>query len=467
MAAKYVGALWAGFLIGVGLGSWYIFESSLLYVALDAGLALLIIGAVIRKFLLTICLLSALVFGYWYIGQTFVANEYIEQFGKTIDVEGVIAADSERVERNQSVTFIPDGYSQAVRTTLYQPIAANRGDRVWARGVLEPPENFSEFDYIGYLQRNGVYAVLKKPKVAVLKPASASWRTPLLKVKDWFLFESKTKFETRPGSLIVGMLIGERGNIPKDVSENFARTGLSHVVAVSGFNMTIIAMACASLAWYISRRPSNYLTVLIVLSFSVITGASASVVRAALMALLLVLAQLSGRLYTSVYALLWAAGLMVLHNPRLLAWDIGFQLSATATCGVLGGYWLTRNSAPTFWKNILWPTLGAIIATAPLVAFHFGTFSLVAPLANAVLLPFVPILMLLGALAFLPLVGAAAALASGAIANLFINVVGFFASWPYSSLEVSISPSIVVIYYLFLVGLLLMIRARKRVVKLP
>ncbi len=465
MAAKYVGALWAGFLIGAGLGSWYIFESSMLNMALGAGLVLLFIGAVIRKFLLCICLLSTSVFGYWYIGQTFVPNEYVEQFGSTIDMEGVIVSDSERVDRNQSVTFIPDGHTQAVRTTLYQPITANRGDRVWVRGVLEPPENFSEFDYVGYLQRNGIYAILKKPKVVVLKPAWGSWRTPLLKIKNWFLFESKTKFESRPGSLIVGMLIGERGNIPKDVSDIFARTGLSHVVAVSGFNMTIIAAACASLAWYIGRRPSNYLTLFIVFSFAVITGASASVVRAALMALLLVLAQLSGRLYTSVYALLWAAGLMVLHNPRILAWDIGFQLSATATCGVLAAYWLARKSAPTFWKNILWPTLGAIIATAPLVAFHFGTFSLVAPLANAVLLPFVPILMLLGTLAFLPFVGAAAALAAGALANLFIKSVQFFASWPHSSLEVNITPSAVVIYYLFLVGLLLMIRARRRVDK--
>lgn len=465
MAAKYLAGMWLGFLIGVAVGSWFELDRALIFITISAALAMVGTGVATGNGKVTIFVIAGLVLGAWYIQQSFGPSEYQDYFGQDIDREGVIVVDTPNVDRNQQVTIRPDGFDQSVRASIYQPIKAVAGDRVWIRGVIQPPENFDDFDYIGYLQRYKVYAVLKKPHVIVIKRAPPNWRTPLVTTKTWLIRKSKTRFDARSGSLIMGMLIGGRSNLPQDVTEAFARTGLSHVVAVSGFNMTILATACASLAWYFGRRLTNYATVVMIISFVIITGASASVIRAAIMALLVVGAQLTGRLYTSSYALLCAAGLMVLQNPRILAWDIGFQLSVAATIGVLTAYWLQGPRPQSFIKSLLLPTIGAIIATAPLLVFYFQTLSLVAPLANGLLLPLVPWLMLIGALSLLPLIGSGMAILATLLAKIFLGIVTYFASWSFASVEMHISATAILIYYLLLIGLLLLIRYWRGVVK--
>ncbi len=461
MAAKFLASAWLGFLIGVGIGSWYSLDRALISILISVILVMVVSGIVMRRTIFVIFIVCGCVLGLWHVERSFLASEYQSMFGQNIDAEGTIVVDPPRVDRNQQITILPDGKTQSLRASLFQPINAHRGDRVWIRGTLQPPENFEDFDYIGYLQRYNIYGVLKKPKVIVLRRSSANWRTPLTKTKDWLLNESKKKFPEKPGSLIVGMLIGEKGGVTKDISEDFSRTGLSHVIAVSGFNMTVIAAVCVSLAWYLGRRVTNYFTVLIILSFVVITGATASVVRAAIMALLVVSAQLLGRLYTSGYALLWAAGLMVLFNPRILAWDVGFQLSMLATLGILTIY-SQQSFKSSALKTILYPTLGAIVMTVPLIAFYFQTVSLIAPLANMLLLPLVPWIMFFGTISFLPLIGTGLSQIATALANIFLSAVHFLASFTYSSIPISISPLFILIYYFAVIILFLFWRRKSQ-----
>lgn len=444
--------------MGVAIGSWYSLDRALISVLMSAVLVMVFAGIILERKILVLCLAIGLIVGVWYVGQSFKASEY--KFGESIDVEGIIAIDPPQVDRNQQLTVRPDGKTQNLRASLYQPIVGQKGDRVWIRGTVQPPENYNDFDYIGYLQRYEVYGVLKKPKIIVLKP-KRNWRTPLMAVKRYLIFQSRKLFLGQAGSLVLGMLIGERGNISEEVKSNFSKTGLSHVVAVSGFNMTIIVAMCASMAWYLGRRVTNYVTVIIILSFVIITGASASVVRAAIMSLLVILAQFFGRSYTSGYALLWAAGLMVAFNPRILAWDIGFQLSMLATIGVLAVYSQIRPSQ-SFLKTMIYPTLGAIIMTAPVIAFYFDTLSLIAPIANLFLLPLVPWIMLLGALSFLPLIGFGMSWITTVLVNLFLLAVKFFANLPFSSIEISASPSFILIYYLAITILFLFSRRKQQ-----
>ncbi len=458
MAPRFISILLCSFIVGVAIGSLYNIPSSLVWTVFQGGAVLSMgIMALPRKNarvvgLSIMCIIAGLVFGYLYVGKSFSENEYQEFLGENINTEGIVAMDPVMSGRNMQVTLLPDGYSQFIRGSLYTPIPGlKKGDRVWIRGQLELPENFSDFDYIGYLQRWQVYAQLKKPRVIVLKRAEWNWRTPLLAVRNFVLKQGKV-FPEREGGLIIGMLIGQKQNIPDEVQQAFKITGLTHIVAVSGFNMTIIATACGALVWYIGRRATNILTILIVIGFVVVTGATAAVVRAGIMAIVMVVAQLMGRQYASLYALLLVSVIMILINPRIVVWDVGFQLSAAATFGVLMAFNLKHpEKEDSFLVDMLRPTLGAIILTAPIIILHFHTFSVIAPLANLLVLPFVTWIMLFGALALLPVIGGVFVMPAQLITSAILFITEKLALVPYASVEVIAPPWLIFIYYSVLI----------------
>lgn len=203
--------------------------------------------------------------------------------------------------------------------------------------------------------------------------------------------------------LLSGILIGARQEIPRDLKESFNRTGLSHIVAVSGYNITIIIALlhafCAS--FRMRRRARVALVIASIIAFTILAGGSAATVRASLMGAIAVLAAMAGRRAKMHTLILLAATLMLFISPLLL-FDIGFQLSFAAMLGLV-------YVSPIFdaafvryrdWfgmKSIFIQTLGAVSATAPLIAWHFSSFSLIAPLANVIVLPAVPLAMVFGA----------------------------------------------------------------------
>ncbi len=454
MSPRFISILLCCFIAGVGIDSLYNVPGSVVWTTIVGGGFLSMVIAVLPRKkardvgLGMLCAVVGLTVGYWYVGKSFSGNEYESYLGEVIDTEGLVATDPVISGRNQQVTLLPDGYTQYIRGSLYTPVPGlEQGDRVWIRGQLELPENFSDFDYIGYLQRWQVYAQLKKPRVIVLKRASWNWRTPLLAVRNFVLKQGRA-FPEREGSLVIGMLIGQKQNIPDEVAQAFKTTGLTHIVAVSGFNMTVIATACGALVWYIGRRATNILTVVIVVGFVVVTGATAAVVRAAIMAVIMVVAQLLGRQYASTYALLIVSTIMVLINPRIVVWDIGFQLSAAATFGVLMAFQIKDAEKTDSWlTDILRPTIGAILVTAPIIVLHFHTFSVIAPLANLLVLPFVTWIMLFGALALVPYIGGVFVMPAQLLTSTILFITEKLATVPYASIDVFAPVWVIIIYY--------------------
>lgn len=451
MTPRSISVFLCCFIFGVGVASVYEILGNTVWLIALSGMFFAMVLLVVKKNagLLMACACIGLVVGVWYVQKSFSANEYGGILGRSIEVEGIIATDPVLSGRNQQLTLLPDGYTQYTRASLYTPIPdAQKGDRVWIRGQIELPENFSDFDYIGYLQRWNVYAVLKKPRVIVLERAAWSWRTPLLAVRK-FVIAKTNVYPASEGGLIVGMLIGHRQNIPDEVAEAFKITGLTHIVAVSGFNMTVIATACGSLVWYIGRRSTNIMTIIIVFGFVVITGASAAVVRAAIMAVIMVMAQLLGRQYASLHSLLLVAAIMVFLNPRIVVWDVGFQLSVAATFGVLIAFRVkSPEKQDSFLAETLRPTIGAIIMTAPIIAFHFGTFSVIAPLANLLVLPFIPWIMLFGALSLVPFVGSAFIFPTQLLTSAILFITIKLSQVPYASIDVRVSIWVLIMFYI-------------------
>ncbi|MEO6350330.1 MAG: DNA internalization-related competence protein ComEC/Rec2 [Candidatus Limnocylindrales bacterium] len=203
------------------------------------------------------------------------------------------------------------------------------------------------------------------------------------------------------------MSIGIRDLVSREVTSDFRISGLSHVVAISGWHIAMLGAVVGGMLRGIGRRPRTILVLLAISAYAFFAGASPSILRAAVMASVVLLARESGRRGSASAALsLTVAGMAVL-DPAAIS-DVGFQLSAAATAGLL--VWGTRTRdwmakrlprrTPRWLVESFAVSTAAQAATMPLVLFHFGSVSVVAPLANLLIAPLVAPAMLLTAVAF-------------------------------------------------------------------
>ena len=202
--------------------------------------------------------------------------------------------------------------------------------------------------------------------------------------------------------ILLGIVLGERASVSQDLAYAFAVSGTTHLLAISGFNMTLVGTAVA-LALRGRARPTAraIATVAAIVAYSLLVGLGPSVLRAALMASVASVGLASGRRAATANALCVAVTAMLFADPGAIA-DLGFQLSAAATAGlVLWQAPLSERFAvlPGALREGLATTLAASAPTLPVVAAAFGRVSLVSPIANLVAVPLFPPLMITGAAA--------------------------------------------------------------------
>lgn len=343
-------------------------------------------------------------------------------------IEGTIAAAPDerdtvtRVRLRAESLTLPDGQRVPVQGTalVYLPRYPTfaYGDRLQVTGLLQTPPEFADFSYREYLARQGIFSLVRRAQavrvgkgtVNVLQAVLLSFRQRAQAVIGRILHEPAA-------SLLTGILLGVEGGIPKDVSDAFAATGTSHIVAISGFNIAIISGLFYQVfrRWFGPRR-AVWPSIAGIALYTLLVGASASVVRAAVMGILYLVGRNLGR-PTYVPASLAAAAVgMTLWNPLVL-WDVGFQLSFAATLGLVlyvdrfqrGTLrLLTRvtseeraRQAMGLLSDALLVTLAAQIATLPLTLYYFRRLSLVSLLTNFLILPAQPAVMIWGGLATL------------------------------------------------------------------
>jgi competence protein ComEC len=207
------------------------------------------------------------------------------------------------------------------------------------------------------------------------------------------------------GGLSAAILVGLRDRVDRDVAGEFTTAGVSHIVAISGWNIAIVAATVSALLGGLARRRRTAATIAAIVGYTLFAGASPSVVRAAVMAGVALTGLESGRGSRAATGLAWAVALMILAEPASVA-DVGFQLSAAATAGLI--LWATpialileRRATPLPGpiRESLGVSLAAQAATLPIVLLAFGRLALIAPLANLVAVPLVPPAMAAGALA--------------------------------------------------------------------
>ncbi|HEY7623771.1 MAG TPA: ComEC/Rec2 family competence protein, partial [Candidatus Limnocylindria bacterium] len=250
------------------------------------------------------------------------------------------------------------------------------------------------------------------------------------------------------GGIVRGIVLGERAAVDADLASAFARSGTSHLLAISGFNMTLVATAVGLLARGRLPRPVQaVLTVASVLFYSVLVGLAPSVARAAVMAVVASCGLAYGRRPATDNALALAVATMVGIDASAIG-DVGFLLSATATGGLLYlGDPIARRLSflPRALQQGLATTFAATLPTIPIVAAVFGRVSLVSPLANLVAVPLFPPLMISGVVASIvgavsPEIGQVPAMLAYALASLLRFVVETCAALPVAALAVPEGP---------------------------
>lgn len=347
------------------------------------------------------------------------------------------------------------------------------GERVRLRGqLLTPPEN-EDFSYRDYLAGQGIYAYMSKTEVTRL-PGNAGnpLKRWLYALKDKALANIYLIFPDPEASLLAGILLGVDTGLPKDLQQAFKDTGTAHIIAISGFNIAIIAgLFFTMFSRLFGRARGSLFAILGIAFYTILVGADAAVVRAALMGSLSLVARQFGRRNDGLNALLITAAVMTLANPYTL-WDVGFQLSFFATLGLIlyaepfqawAVRFITRYFDPGKAQQIAAPlseyvllTLAAQLTTLPIMAWHFKRISLVSLLANPFILPVQPAVMILGGIAvllsllWLPL-GAAIAFAAWPFVAYTIRLVELFDRLPHGVLVLGdFSFWFVVLFYLAL-----------------
>lgn len=347
-----------------------------------------------------------------------------------------------------------------IRVPRYQEY--HYGDILKLTGKLETPPQLDDFDYKGYLARQGIYSVINYPKIEIidtgrgLKPLA--WIYSLRNRLSQSLALALPELQA---SLAQGILLGLRGNIPYSLQEAFSRTGTAHLLAISGLHLSIIIGISLSIGiWLLGRRYYIYIWVafLAIWLYALVTGMRPPVVRGAIMGSMFLLAEFLGRQRTASTALAFAAALIVGIEPQVL-WDASFQLSFLAMAGLIfispylqnwGRKGVTaavgEEGTLTSLCNIVIDsfaiTLSAIFATWPVIAYDFGIVSFVGLPAT-----FFALLALPGIIITSALVAGAGLLAPflaqtlGWVAWLFLSylilVVQAFDALPFSSTKLS------------------------------
>lgn len=342
------------------------------------------------------------------------------------------------------------------------------GDKVKIVGQVIKPEKFqsgngAEFDYPSYLAKDNIYYIVDRANVSLVSSGNGSWlKAGLFELKDKFVETIDRSIPEPESSFLSGLVVGGKQSLGKEWLDRFQKAGVMHVVVLSGYNITIVAESVTKFfSLFLAPYISMAFGALSIILFAIMTGGSATVVRATIMALIVILSRATGRQYMVSRALIIAGLLMVLQNPAIVAFDPSFQLSFMATIAliyfspIVGKYFKFIPEKLKF-REIVVSTVSTQIFVLPLLLHMTGQFSIVGLLVNLLVLGFIPMTMLLGFLS--GVTGFVSSIVSlpftfSAYVLLFyeLGVVKFFSSMPFASISLPALSglTVVVIYIVF------------------
>ena len=341
----------------------------------------------------------------------------------------------------------------------------NYGQKIIVSGKIEVIKNFLNadenlFDYVSYLKKDKVAYQIQRPKIEIVEENNGNpIKQVSLFVKEKFVENIGSRLSEPGASLVSGMVISGKQSLDKDLEDAFIKAGIIHVVVLSGYNIAIVVSVLFWLFSFTGRKIRLVIVCVGLFIFVLMSGASAPVVRSAIMALIILFAKFGGRQISVSRILLLTAFLMVFWNPHILVFDSSFQLSFLATFAII--YispilkdrlsWVTEKYK---FREIVSDTLAAQIFLLPFLIYKMGIVSIVALPVNIIILPLIPWVMFLGfvigVFGFIPFITIPFALVSHLLIQAILFVVQIFISIPFASLSVkNISIFVPIIMYVF------------------
>jgi competence protein ComEC len=465
------------FLIGVFIATFINYwQNKILFLAL----ATILLGSaffILNKHALAFLTIFLLLGSFYYFGYDFYQQKFNIAFDQKQVFSGLIEKSSYGENKQDLVVSLASPYYGKIKITTSRYPSFNYGDVIEFEGSIKKPVAGS---YADYLAKDGIFGLSGFPRISLLAEKQGSFiKTQLFKIKSFTESSFKKVLSQEKASFLAGLTLGETAEFSKEFKEKLKLTGTSHLVALSGYNVTIIVQAVTFLIAFLlfslirSRFFVFILSTLAILGFVIMTGAEASVVRAAIMTGIVLLANQVNRVYSFRNAVTIAAFLMVLINPKVLVFDIGFQLSFAALLGIV--YlkptiikFFKVKPTPGFlsWRENLLTTFSAQMAVLPILLGSFGFFSPIAILTNILILTTVPLTMVLGFLTTgLSLISHYLAQVSGWLVGIFLSyelgVIDFFSNFKYGISVSNFSLIFAIIYTGLLIGFVLWVRRRK------
>jgi len=409
------------FLGGIFLNSFLKIPQPTLWFFLILILVLVIFIKFKKLVTITLCVLFLFV-GIWrhQIAELRIINDEMRKYNnypKSITLSGVVTKEPEIKDNTQLTIEVEsiNGLLESEFQNLKKRILIitdkypnyEYGDRLKITGKLKTPENFSDFNYKDYLAKDGIYSVMYWPEIELLERGkyTSVTRAVYSKILDLknSLREGIYQNLSPPQSSILGAIIlGDKREISEEWKEKLNLAGVRHITAVSGLHVAVLTTVLMSLLLWLGfwRQQAFYFTIFLITFFIVMTGLQSSAIRAGIMGGLFLLGQYLGRLSISSRTIVFAGAVILVQNPLLLRLDVGFQLSFLAMLGII--YLL-----PTFkeWlkfipsenlKSILAMTFSAYLFTLPILIYNFGYISLIAPITNILIVPFLYWIMIFG-----------------------------------------------------------------------
>ncbi len=296
-------------------------------------------------------------------------------------------------------------------------------DEIKITGKLEAPMETEDFSYKNYLLKDRIYSVMYFPKIELLSEKHQYTFFSYLYDKTLFLKQSirhsiQNNFLPPQSSVLEGIILGDKGAVGQDIKDKLRITGLSHIIAVSGMHVVILSSIIMSFLLFLGlwRRQAFYVAVIFICTYVVLVGLPSSGIRAGIMGVIYLSGQALGRQTTGSRVIVLAASLMLLFNPLLLFYDVGFQLSFLAVFALIYFEPILRNFIKFLISEflkikiekkyesalmILTATISAQIFTLPIIIYNFGNISFVSPITNILILPIIYYLMFFGFLSSL------------------------------------------------------------------
>lgn len=391
-----------------------------------------------------------------------LVSPYVVFEGEKMEFEARVVAEPDARETVTRLYVIPIDTSIGEERML---VTADRfsienqeigyGDVIQVKGTLKKPKTFEtdtgrEFNYVGFLRTKGVSYIISFAEVTRVNHGE-TFMGKLFEGKRLFLNAIDDAIPEPASGLGAGMLLGVNNALGDHLDIVFRETGIIHIVVLSGYNIMIVAeVLLYVLALFFPLRTRMMVGIFAIGLFALLVGLSATVTRASLMAILVLLARATGRAHQVLRGLVFAGIAMLLWNPYLLVYDPGFQLSFLATFGLIlfspqFEERMTLISRRFDVRGLLATTLSAQIAVLPLLLYHTGMLSVIGVVTNLLVLPMVPYAMLLTFFAGMgDMLSTTLGMGIGFIAYLSLEYIITIAEWcariPFGSRILSVFP---------------------------